>query len=65
MTDSVDVSIELRFKCPRLVVNVIDAVSLSQRKERHELINEILTAWADDRMREATAVMRIAAGSDR
>ena len=65
MTDPVDVSTELRFKCPRLVVNVIDAVSLAQRKERFELVNEILTAWADDRMREATAVMRIAAGSDR
>ena len=65
MTDSVDIATELRFKCPRLVVNVIDAVSLAQRKERFELVNEILTAWADDRMREATAVMRIAAGSDR
>lgn len=53
---------ELRFKAPRLIVDVIDAVSIAQRKDRTELINEILSAWADDRMREATAIMRVAAG---
>lgn len=54
--------IELRGQAPRLIVDVLDAISLTRRITRWELVNEILTTWADDRMKEATAVMRVAGG---
>ena len=62
MMVSEDATTELRFKSPRAIVDVLDAVSLAQRKERTELVNEVLQAWADDRRREAEAVMRITSG---
>lgn len=58
MADS-DPFVELRGKAPRTVVGVLDAISSAQRKDRWELVNEILSGWADDRMREATAVLRV------
>lgn len=60
-----DGSVELRGQAPRLIVDVLDAISLSRRITRWELVNEILTAWADTTMKEATAVMRVAAGDGR
>jgi hypothetical protein len=54
-----DPFVELRFKCPTLVVGVLDAVSAARRVERSELANEILQAWADQQMREATAILRV------
>lgn len=60
-----DPFVELRGQAPRLIVDVLDAVSASRRISRWELVNEILEHYADDRMREATAVLRVTTGSDR
>lgn len=57
--------VEIRGQAPRLIVDVLDAISLTRRITRWELVNSILTEWADDRMREATAVMRVAGGEDK
>jgi hypothetical protein len=65
MAEIKDPFVELRGQAPRTVVNVLDAVSLTQRVQRWELINKILADWADDRMREATAVMRCVSEEDR
>lgn len=54
-----DPFVELRFKCPALVVGVLDAVSTARRVDRSELVNEVLQHWADQQMREATAILRV------
>lgn len=56
--------VELRGQVPKLIVDVLDAVSLTKRVNRWELVNEILSAYADDRMREATAIMRVTTARD-
>lgn len=56
--------VELRGQVPRLVVNVLDAVSLTGRVTRWDLVNTILQEWADLRMREAAAVMRLTTGEE-
>lgn len=64
----VDSPVDLRCETPRYVVDVIDAVSFHRRIKRQELINEILAAWCDDKVREVTLVMRVTAsgkGGDR
>lgn len=57
--------VEIRGMAPRLIVDVLDAISITRRITRWELVNSILNDWADDRMREATAVMRVAGGEDK
>lgn len=52
-------SVELRGQCVRNVVNVLDAVSANRRITRWDLVAEILEAWADDKMREVTAICRV------
>ena len=50
---------ELRGDVPRALVDVLDAVSGHRRINRWQLVGEILQAWADDKMREVTAVYRV------
>lgn len=52
-------AIELRGSAPRTLVDVLDAVSNHRRVTRWELITEILERWADDRMAETTAILRV------
>lgn len=54
-----DPFVELRFKCPAMVVGVLDAVSTARRVDRSELANEVLQQWAEQQMREATAILRV------
>lgn len=51
---------ELRTECPLEVVNVLDAVSLSQRLTRGQLVVRILSEWAEQRHREAILIARLA-----
>lgn len=44
---------------PRTLVDVLDAVSAHRRMTRWELITEILERWADDKMAETTAILRV------
>lgn len=54
-----DANIELRGQAPKPLVDVLDAVSSHRRISRWELITEILERWADDRMAETVAIMRV------
>jgi hypothetical protein len=51
--------VELRGDIPRTIIDVLDAVSAHRRIKRFELVTEILTQWADDKMAEVTAVARV------
>jgi hypothetical protein len=59
--------VELRGDIPRTIIDVLDAVSAHRRIKRFDLVTEILTAWADDKMAEVTAVARVtgALGNER
>ena len=57
MPDSANV--ELRGQAPKPLVDVLDAVSAHRRISRWELVVEILERWADDRMAETVAIMRV------
>lgn len=52
-------AIELRGSAPRPLIDVLDAVSSHRRMTRWELITEILERWADDKMAETTAILRV------
>lgn len=56
--------IELRGQAPRTLVDVLDAVSAHRRITRWELITQVLEEWADDRMRETTAIIRVTGSFD-
>lgn len=57
--DSVGGQVELRGQAPRTLVDVLDAVSAHRRMSRWDLITEILERWADDKMAETTAILRV------
>ena len=56
-------NVELRGLCQRETIDILDAVSLSRRISRIELVNEILAAWCTDELRRATLVYRAAHGN--
>ena len=57
--DSVGGQVELRGQAPRTLVDVLDAVSAHRRMSRWDLITEILERWADGKMAETTASLRV------
>jgi hypothetical protein len=54
-----DDDVELRGMCPRRVVDVLDAVSNARRITRTELVNAVLSEWADARIHESSLIHRI------
>lgn len=56
--------VELRGQAPRTLVDVLDAVSSHRRVSRWDLITEILEHWADDKMAETTAILRVTTAED-
>lgn len=62
MTDSDDRTdrVELRGMAPRRLVDLLDAVSLSRKCARQDVLVDVLNRWADDLVHEASMVMRIA-----
>lgn len=58
-----DDSIELRGNCPRLIVDVLDAVSNARRMSRTELVNEVLKTWARGVLHESSVVARVTRGN--
>ncbi len=51
--------VELRGDVPRNVADVLDAVSQARRISRMELVNAILSEWADETLHEATLIVRV------
>lgn len=56
-------SVELRGECPRLTVDVLDAVSGSRRITRTELVNQIPGEWARQQLHEASLIARVTRGN--
>lgn len=52
-------SVEMRFDCPKAVVDIIDAVSLAQRLTRGQAAVRVLSEWAEQRHREASLIARV------
>ena len=64
MSTASDGTNELRGQTPTTVLSVIDAVSLARRMNRIELVNEILSEWADQAQAEAIAIERVLRGTE-
>lgn len=56
-------AVELRGDCPRLTVDVLDAVSNARRISRTELVNEILGDWSKQQLTEASLLLRVTRGN--
>lgn len=56
-------SVELRGECPRLTVDVLDAVSNARRINRTELVNQILGEWAQQQLLESSLIARVTRGN--
>jgi hypothetical protein len=56
-------TVELRGDCPRLTVEVLDAVANARRICRTELVNSILSEWANQQLHEASLVRRVTRGN--
>lgn len=55
--------VELRGDCPRVTVDVLDALCRAQDKSRTELVNEILNGWAKQKLIEASLIARVTRGN--
>lgn len=51
---------ELRGECPHWVVNVLDAVSMSNNETRTALVNRLLGEWATKKVHEASLIAKLA-----
>ena len=54
---------ELRGPCPKHIVDVLDAISMSKRMSRNDLINEILSIYVETRIHETSLLVSIARGN--
>lgn len=50
---------ELRGDCPRITINVLDAVSMARDMTRTALVNEILGEWAKKKLHESSLIQRL------
>lgn len=57
------VLVELRGQCPRLTVDVLDAVARARGTNRNEIVNDILSKWADQQLTEASLIARVTRGN--
>jgi hypothetical protein len=53
---------EIRFEAKKHSVAVLDGYCSATGKCRTEFMNELLDAWAMEKMHEATVVLRVAGG---
>jgi hypothetical protein len=58
-----DITTELRGPCAKHIVDVLDAISMSKRMSRTDLINEILLAYVEARLHETSLLVSIARGN--
>lgn len=61
MSDHEDRSdrIELRGMAPRRLVDLLDAVSISRKTSRQEILVQVLSKWADEITDEALSIVRV------
>jgi hypothetical protein len=55
--------VELRGDCPRITVDILDAVSNARRISRTELVNQILGEWARQQLMESSLIQRVTRGN--
>jgi hypothetical protein len=58
-----DDTIELRMQTPKLVIDVLDAVSTARRISRAEMANRVLEKWARSVIHELSLVERVTRGN--
>ena len=56
-------AVELRGDCPRLTVDVLDAISSARRISRTELVNQVLSEFTRQQLLEASLVQRVTRGN--
>jgi hypothetical protein len=56
-------SVELRGEVPRDLIDVIDAVALARGVTRIDLVQQILSRWARERVHEANVIHRVTGGN--
>jgi hypothetical protein len=54
---------EIRFMAPLSDVRVLDGYCSGTGHDRSHVMREILHRWADDKLHEATIIVRVAAGN--
>lgn len=52
-------AVELRGKCPRWVVDVLDAVAMARKEDRTEVVNRVLEKWAQGKIHESMLIQRV------
>lgn len=55
--------VELRGEVPRDLIDVIDAVAMARGCTRMEMVQQVLHAWACDRVHESTLIQRVTRGN--
>ena len=55
-----DDPVELRGQVPRYVVDVVDAVAIYKGVDRIEVVRLVLKEWADQKLKEAELIARMA-----
>lgn len=63
MATTPDDSVELRMQSPRLVIDILDAVSTARRISRTELANRVLEKWAKGVIHELSVVEKVTRGN--
>lgn len=55
--------VEIRFMAPRRLTEVADAIAIAHRKNRSEVLLEVIAAWADQQVHVATLIHRVTRGT--
>lgn len=58
-------SVELRGMVSRDLIEVLDAIAIARKKARIDVVVEVLQAFADERIHEATLIQRVTRGNPR
>lgn len=63
MATTPDDTVELRFIAPRLIVDLLDAVSSARRISRAEMANRVLERWAREVLHQQMIVGNVTRGN--
>jgi hypothetical protein len=55
--------VEIRFMAPRRLAEVADAIAIAHRKNRGEVLLEVIEAWANQQVHVATLIHRVTRGT--
>lgn len=58
-------TVELRGMVSRDLIEVLDAIAIARKQARIDVVVDVLQAFADERIHEATLIARVARGNPR